>query len=274
MNNGNLIYVLIGPRTGEFRYVGMTTKGAFRPKEHVIQVCNGEKSHKADWIHQLQALDLEYGIGVLEELENERDLPKAEIKWISCYRGMGARLTNMTDGGDGCLNPNDETKAKISATLKGNTPWNKGLKGVQIVSNETCAKISVASKRRWADPEYRAKMSAASKRRWANPKERARMSAANKDRKLTLEARAKMSVATKGKKLTPEHRAKLSIAGRGRKYTPETRAKISAANKGRRHSDETKAKMSTAHKGRKPTLETRKKLSEAAKRQWARKKVA
>ena len=58
----------------------------------------------------------------------------------------------------------DETKAKISATLKGNIPWNKGLKGPEV-SAETRAKLSAAKSNPSA--ETRAKLSAAAKKQWA-----------------------------------------------------------------------------------------------------------
>ena len=43
----------------------------------------------------------------------------------------------------------EETKKKISESLKGNVPWNKGKKGVQNVSEETKQKMSQTHKKRF-----------------------------------------------------------------------------------------------------------------------------
>jgi len=49
-------------------------------------------------------------------------------------------LVNLTDGGRGILNISEKTRNKISNSLKGNIPWNKGLKG--SCKEETRMKIS------------------------------------------------------------------------------------------------------------------------------------
>jgi hypothetical protein len=68
-----------------------------------------------------------------------------EIFWISIYgrrdNGTGC-LVNLTDGGDGAVNPSEETKQKISQAHKGKTPWNKG----KSLSEETRQKLSQAHK--------------------------------------------------------------------------------------------------------------------------------
>lgn len=92
-----------------------------------------------------------------EALEHEKVL-------IACFKDMGYKLANLTDGGEGVLGfsrpISEEHKAKISAKLKGRpgvkpTPetleklktshlgqkaWNKGLKGVVKNSQETIEK--------------------------------------------------------------------------------------------------------------------------------------
>ncbi len=59
----------------------------------------------------------------------------------------------------------DETRAKMSASRKGQNTWSRGRK----LTPEHRAKIGEASRRQWQDPEYRARMIKASKARWADP---------------------------------------------------------------------------------------------------------
>jgi hypothetical protein len=47
----------------------------------------------------------------------------------------------------------EETKQKISNSLKGNIPWNKGKKGVQIPTEETRKKMSDAHKKYHTEEE-------------------------------------------------------------------------------------------------------------------------
>lgn len=137
----------------------------------------------------------------------------------------------------------DETKAKMSAIMRGN----------QHSLGHKCS------------PEERAKVSAAlmgnsNSRGFRHTAEtRAKVSAAqtgNKNclgRKLSEETKKKISAAKKGRKHTDEARANMSVAQRGRKRVPhsaETRAKISAAKTGRKLSAKHKASMSMANKGK------------------------
>lgn len=48
---------------------------------------------------------------------------------------------------------NDETKKKISESLKGNIPWNKGKKGLQKASEETRKKLSESHKKYHTEEE-------------------------------------------------------------------------------------------------------------------------
>jgi NUMOD3 motif len=79
----------------------------------------------------------------------------------------------------------EESKALMSANMKGRIPWHKGKKGLYTQSEETKAKIS-AARRIQSDSEYRKRMSEALKGRkvdWGD----------------------KISKGLTGKKLSPEH---------------------------------------------------------------------
>ncbi len=59
-----------------------------------------------------------------------------------------------------------ETRQKMSEAKKGKAPWNKGLKGCYIRSEESKRKASIALKIRGADPEYRKQLSERTTREW------------------------------------------------------------------------------------------------------------
>lgn len=131
-----------------------------------------------------------------------------------------------------------ETRAKISAALKGHVP-----------SPERNAKISASNMGRVISAESRAKASATLKGRVISDEWRANISAGGKGRKVTDEQRTHMSAAQKGRIISPEHRAKISAS-----RTPEFRAIVSSVQKGRVKTPEEIEKIRTsklAHHARK-----------------------
>lgn len=152
-----------------------------------------------------------------EAFEHERFL-------IQCFRGMGAPLCNMTDGGDGISGfrhkaetrarwsqvrtgrkTSDETKAKMSSAAKARGPHPNSLKSLfgRPVSDETRQKISAAQKGRTVSPEMRE-----------------RLAAALRGRKQPEHVREKVAAMTR----TPEWRARHSAAMKGRPWSEARRA--------------------------------------------------
>jgi len=213
------LYALAYPSpdcSGEIRYVGTTKAGIdVRAGGHFKAAAAGVRRPVYDWIRKL------WGAGLMPEVcDMGPGSGPDEVALIAALRKSGARLLNCTDGGDGCVNPSTETRAKISATGLG-----------RIRSPETQAKISAARKGYIHSPETRARMSEAKKGRIYSPEHRAKISAAKKGRTQTPEHRANLSAARKGRIRSPETRAKMSAAAMGRIFTPEHRANISAARK-------------------------------------------
>lgn len=172
---------------------------------------------------------LKYGINehkfdVIHELPNDTQrtiLDEYEILYIDQYRKCGAKMLNIKGGGSNGRHC-DETKLKISlikkskrlkhseearakiklkrslqnnvkGVPKGNVPWNKGLKGVQVShmkgknhSEETKAKLREANIGKSTSEETRKKLSDNNPRYW------------------------------KGKRFSEEHRQKLSQARIGK----------------------------------------------------------
>lgn len=93
----NLIYGLVDPRTLLIRYVGMTSNGMRRPKDH--RRPSGPDTYCRRWVKSLQREGLAYQIVVLEILETSITLPEAERWWIAYGRASGWPLTNLNGGG-------------------------------------------------------------------------------------------------------------------------------------------------------------------------------
>lgn len=220
-----LIYALVDPRTKEWRYIGKSSSGLRRPKDHAkaSELKREAHIHKTRWIQSLINLGLKYEILVLEEFENNENLYEAEHEWITEAKRIGVRLTNHSNGGSGMTGYRHtaETKARLSLTSKG-----------RVVSEETRLKISIANTGKHMSEESKIKMSVA-----------------KKGKPLSKEHRATMSLQRKGR---PQP-WKLGL-----RHSEETKAKISLAHQGKvqgPHSEETKAKISSTRK-RKPFIDS------------------
>jgi hypothetical protein len=101
-------------------------------------------------------------VQVLATWDTEKEAFEHEVLLIACFKDIGVKLCNMTDGGEGASGRtlSEEHKEKISAAQKGKPgkkpsaetliklreshlgqkAWNKGLKGVIKQTPETIAK--------------------------------------------------------------------------------------------------------------------------------------
>lgn len=121
-------------------YIGKGSNG--RINDHINLALNTkENKHFYNVIRKIYEASLEpIRFKILQKVTGEIAFIE-EINLISIIgrkdKGHGP-LTNKTDGGDGNLNISDETKIKISETLKEGytsgkiTIWNEGKKGLQI----------------------------------------------------------------------------------------------------------------------------------------------
>ncbi len=106
----NIIYGLYDPpeKGGELRYIGQSSIGLTRVKQHKKPGNLKAKSYKVNWINSLIKHNMMYESKVILDLgefssNQERDaaLNKEEIRLIAEHKALGARLTNSTDGGEG-----------------------------------------------------------------------------------------------------------------------------------------------------------------------------
>lgn len=131
-----LIYAIRDSATQEVRYVGKTVNPNLRRWQHRKAV--DKKSYCARWI---RSVDGNIDFIELEWVMPSGDWIEAERRWIAYYKSLGARLTNVTSGGEGCYNPTQEHRDRLSELHKGNQHA-KGYKHTP----EALQKISDASR--------------------------------------------------------------------------------------------------------------------------------
>ena len=128
-----------------------------------------------------------YQIEILAYWKTHEEALDHEKVLISCFKDMGYKLANLTDGGEGSVgwNPSTETRQKMSAsrqnvsseTRKKMSLAAQGKKNAffgKTHSEETRKKISIANKLKTPSftgkkhsAEAKAKMTASQKARWA-----------------------------------------------------------------------------------------------------------
>lgn len=115
MNSG--IYALVDPRTFELRYIGLSENLKSRRRQHSKPNSSTQGPHLMNWIQNLQKDNLKPEFLVLEYC-SIKDLSENEVFWISYFKGLGCRLTNLTSGGEQFYHAK-ESKQKISNSLLG-----------------------------------------------------------------------------------------------------------------------------------------------------------
>lgn len=223
------VYVLKCPTSGEVRYVGWTgVSVTSRFKAHKKEIKN---SWKSNWIQSL--LPLEPVVEIVEAIAAGEDWQKRERHWIKFHKESGAKLTNLTEGGEGSVgwNPSTETRAKLSAKSSGTKNPFYGKKH----SEETRRFISENQKGRKLTEEQKRKIGNKSRGHKHTPEAKAKISAAlsgplnihygkpswNHGLITSEETRRKQSEIKKGKPLTEGHKLKVSASLKGKPKSAE-----------------------------------------------------
>lgn len=115
-----LVYGLFDPFTGELRYIGKSSNGMYRPKQHLSKSFLSKKTHLYNWINKVIKNGGEPEIKILARC-TKKNLADKEIELIAKAKSEGARLTNMTDGGEGAFGRkmSEEGRKRISLAHKG-----------------------------------------------------------------------------------------------------------------------------------------------------------
>lgn len=155
------IYILNNPIINLPFYIGVgkenrksNTRREHQHKKDAIRLREGKKlkkpnKHKLNTILQILDSGLDVQITIHKYFNNEADAFNEEVRLIAQYgrKDLGTGiLTNMTDGGEGCVNQSLETRLKRSNTMKGRPSNTKGYTYSQPYSEERCRKISLANK--------------------------------------------------------------------------------------------------------------------------------
>lgn len=135
------VYELRNPVTNLPFYIGVGKENrksnCSRETQHekdAIRFRNGAKirsanRHKFNTILSIIDEGLNVQINILQKFINEQDAFNEEIRLIDhygrCDLGTGI-LTNLTNGGEGCVNPSIESREKRSMTMKGRPSPRKG----------------------------------------------------------------------------------------------------------------------------------------------------
>lgn len=253
MDAVHYVYEHVRPDTNEAYYVG---KG----KKKRAYVMSGKNVWHTRITNKLKDMGLSPLVRIIKDGLTEKEALSFEKDVIRLYRALGVNLTNMTEGGEGISNPSTEVREKMS----------------------------LSSRSRWLDSNFRERHSSAVKAAFARPEVRERLSLAGRGRPHSEETKAKLSKANKGRKI-PGNSERFAGEGNpfwGKHHAPETIKRISEKRLGTSASEDTKAKMRAAQSARrarekelkpppepkapkvraKVSPETRKKLSESAKR--------
>lgn len=207
MGKTTFIYALCEPGTRTIRYIGKANDPAFRFKQHLRQSVQA-KTHLGNWLRSL--LGEKPNLIVLREVPDEhREI--AEERYIRLARGLGMKLVNGTDGGDGCYNPTPETRAKMGGGNRGKKGKNHPAFGLTR-SPETRAAIAEGQSGE-KNHQFGKCGPLSSTYGYVHTSEsRALMSAAKKGKCPSDAALAAASAATKGVPKSAEHNAKNSAA--------------------------------------------------------------
>lgn len=190
------IYLLKHPQTSEVRYVGRAFNPHARLNGHVSKARCAPDSPVACWVRSLLDRGLRPILRVVDEAGLD-DWQAREQFWIAHHREHGARLLNLTAGGDGLIGASDSTRVKIGAASRG----------------------------RRHTQEARARMSEWRRGRKKSESYRQKLIARNTGQHHSVETKAKIGAAHFGKVMSDGVRSAISKAHLGRKRDESTRAK-------------------------------------------------
>lgn len=113
--NNNIIYGLFCPITGNLHYVGKSTKGLLRPREHMT---NSHSEKINDWVFQLKHLGHAPVIKIIETCDIN-NIDEREQFWINKSIKEGCFLLNSSHNSSDNLLKSNISKDGLSAIRLG-----------------------------------------------------------------------------------------------------------------------------------------------------------
>lgn len=169
------------------RYIGKTRNGYKNRFYCHVKYAYKDHTHKGRWIRSMLDHNFTPIVKLLDTIDGDGCL--AEMIWISIFRGLGARLTNISDGGDGGTTTDmavkaavtrrtrylvwhtEETRAKMrNASIGKRKSYNhrlsiKRARANQIITEDTIAKISSSLRGRVRTAQHCASIRVAASKR-------------------------------------------------------------------------------------------------------------
>ncbi len=191
------------------RYVGRTVLSVEkRCQQHCRPSSLRTDTYRSRWIRLVLRKGRTVGIVVLDRATSLSESSDMERRYVRELRAAGHRLTNGSEGGDGGINPTDETRQKMRAA-------------------HATQELPEAFKAQWGHKQTdaeKAKRAASLRVRVYTPIALANMSAGQK-RRAAAETTKRHNRGNIGLKFTDDHKRKISEALRGK---PKTEAHKSA----------------------------------------------
>jgi group I intron endonuclease len=224
-----VIYVITDNTNGK-QYVGQTIHSA---ELRFAQHCKPSETNCRLLNRAISAHGKEnFFVSVLEELNSADKLDEREIYWISKLNTLSPNGYNLEGGGQGKAVVSEETRAKLSAALKGKFVGDKNPFYGKHHTDET--KLRMREKHRDMsgenNPNYGREFSEEHRRRISESKRGENHPCYGKH--LSEETRAKISSANKGKHMPDDAIQRMAETKRGKCLSEEHRQKLSEAHKG------------------------------------------
>lgn len=262
------IYILIDPFTHQVRYVGQTVRNLqVRLKHHSY---GSKNTHIINWVKSILKKSAKPIIEQIDSCEDSETCDDLERFWIAYFRFIGARLANLSKGGQS-LSPEElelfnkkkklngrRMKSDFCQSQKNKDNYQKLLahwKKTQTpeVRKEIGKKISISSKGKKASEEALKNIRIAALKRKGIPRTeevKRKIGLKHKGKKLSHQQIEFLRKINTGKKLHPEHCAKISKANKGKIFSESHRKKLSESQKGRKLSEKQRLQMSVRMKGK------------------------